>query len=255
MILEREMNEKSEIPVDEYIGDVLVVALYLDKAPTSTEYEEHGRFSETSGRRKFGTWDNTLGMVCSEVFDMRPNLGYVSYLLDNMMEEKGRVVERKEFMQEQEDVNYQQNFEWEAAKYEAGCDVDAIEGIDKDTAIEHYRKYREEIGDNCTTRIEYILDGMHREFGFHPSDYVRHFSIVKEADALAGFLDEEGPYYLAEGRGTRFKLDNMVKVSNLVQSGTPLSKLPISGRRAFNNIHNSVRESLPESFFDSDLAE
>jgi hypothetical protein len=246
MILERDEKTKSEIPEDEYIKDVLLVGIAIGKAPSSVEYKEKGRFSPRSGRRKFGSWDATLGMVCSEVFELRPALEYLANLASELQEGRQYLVSPSEF---QKKTNIKiKPYELESARIEANINNNE-EKIDEKTACDHFQKYHE----NWAQPEEKVGLGFIRKmsniFKVDEGQYLRHFSTFIEAERKSNLR----PSYMIEGRGSREKLDEFIKIADMdrVQS-IDMEDIPAPNTTIIS-INSQIREHLPEKFFNTEI--
>lgn len=236
MILERKIGENEEIPVDEYLEDVLLVGVGVGKAPTSTEYEELGRFSETSGRRKFGTWDNTLGVLCSEVFNMKIPYSEMIRISDGV--DGITDMDVNEFRNK---VGFTCNHhEWRAIREDLGVD-DREEELSREEAIEDFKKYKEHWynGNNRG-----FISEMSRILKTPPQEYIRHFNTVHEAEVLERHMEH---YNQLDGRGSREKLDDLLKQ---VDEYVCVNRKP--NKWLYNRV-GDVQEFLPERFFENKI--
>lgn len=243
MILERELEENEEIPVDEYVKDVLLVSVAEGRAPSSTEYDELGRFSETSGRRKFGTWDNTLGVVCSRVFDLRPPIEYSAYVLDQ--EFGGYCPTIKEF-RSRTGLRFQ-NSEWMAIVHESEEDPRSpLQPISEEKALSDFFEMSTQMDRNA---INYIIQSLSRDSNLRQSEYYRHFSSNYEARCLAGRSEYSEPFFFCSGRGNRFKFDNMMRACDRIMGGEPFDEYR-SAPETIKEYVDKVHNNLPGGFYD-----
>lgn len=237
MILERERSENKEIPVGEYISDVLLVGVSLGRAPTSTEYEERGRFSETSGRRKFGSWDNTLGMVCAETFDLKPPYEYMLErakevgVTENMA--AGAFRWRVDFSCHVHD--------WWAMKEDLGVKEREERRSEKEV-ISEFKIYRE----NCYEEEESsgFISDMSDSLKTPPQEYRRHFVSIHEAEVMAGYCEHYRGKY---GRGTRDKLDDLLKLTDEYMCTEWSSSME---NPWVLNVVKNIQNNLPDKFFE-----
>lgn len=239
MILKREIGENTEIPADKYLSDVLMVGIARGKAPTSTEYEKLGRFSETSGRRKFGTWDNTLGVLCAELFKMRVPLDYMVRASKEVKENKDGDI-RKKTVEKNKNIRIHP-MEWKLIKEEIGIEEKKNEPIEKEKALEDYRKYKENWSTKSNNR--FFISTMSDILKTPPKEYIKYYTNMKTADRMIG---EREIYPTNIGRGRREKLDEFLKIADMA-TVEMRNDVP-GGARKSNYIVKRIEEYLPEKF-------
>lgn len=242
MLLERELDENTEIPVEKYLPDVLLVGVSQGKAPTSTEYEKLGRYSETSGRRKFYTWDNTLGVLCSRVFNMREPLGLLISKAEQIKEQKGTLPNKEHFEKETNTKTYW--LEWKIIQEDVG-EENREKELTEDLATKHFIKYRDNWSTEKNNR-NFLLT-MSKIFKYPPQEYARYYTTIETAERLSGKRDL---YPIGKGRGSRRKLDEYMRTADdYITKRKPLDQIP-GNNTEIKKIIRLIEENLPEQFLD-----
>lgn len=247
MILERQSDTKTKIPQEKLVEDILLVGIASGQAPTTTFYNDEGRFHARSGRRKFGSWEGTLGAVCSEVFDFRPPIEYMAHLLEEFEEEEDMAITAGRFY-DKTGVQLLQG-EIDAIRCEAGMKDSKI---DEGDAVEDFVEYvNENNGLVGKSTGRGFIRGMSEMFNVSSYQYLRHFSTLSEAERKAGYRQIH-ELNSKRGRGSKQKLDDFIRVANLSKSGVPIEDLPVSAA-TLSEIEVKIRKNLPERFFNEEI--
>jgi hypothetical protein len=226
-----------EIPEDTYLYDVLYVSIEIGKAPTTTEYKSIGNFSPRSGRRKFGSWKATLGMVCSKVFGIRPSIDYMSHKYSNLEENRNETIRKKDF-EEALGIKLKQ-FEWKAVIKNSDIGEDMEKK--KENILDEFQTYYENF--YSTEEFHKSILNMRDIFNTHPSEYIVYFSSHNEVRKYLEMVD----FYKIQGRGTAEKLDEFIQIACSLERGDMMNIIDKGysiehARKIASKIDNSIPE-------------
>ncbi|WP_134671592.1 homing endonuclease associated repeat-containing protein [Halorussus marinus] len=183
------------ISVEDLLADLRRVADRLDRRPTSEEYDEHGRFSDSTYFRRFDSWDDALERAgVADRYESAPSTQHATAELLEELSRLGEVLGRAPTHTEMERLGeyspgtYRRRFgSWRDALAEAGFDPDAGERatakrrISEELLLAEIRRLADENG-RPPTYQEVESDGR-----YAGATYLDRFGTWNDALEAAGY--------------------------------------------------------------------